>query len=96
MEPSPARLHSLLKHGDPVRTTSKYSSFVILMWKSDLSLSLSLAVLSQQMMIMEMFIITIVNYFLYHRRYDPISFEEQDNEKNTNTDLQASLVEHDV
>uniref|UniRef100_H3CXC6 Organic solute transporter subunit alpha n=1 Tax=Tetraodon nigroviridis TaxID=99883 RepID=H3CXC6_TETNG len=46
-------------------------------------------VLSQQMMIMEMFIITIVNYFLYHRRYDPVSFEEHDNEKNTNTKLQA-------
>lgn len=48
------------------------------------------------MMIMEMFIITIVNYFLYHRRYDAIIFEEDDNEKNTNADLQGSLVEHNV
>lgn len=63
---------------------------------TSLSLSPSLTVLSQQMMIMEMFIITIINYFLYHRRYDPISFEDHGNEKNTNTHLQASLVEHDV
>lgn len=48
------------------------------------------------MMIMEMFIITIVNYFLYHRRYDAISFEEHDNEKNNGANLQGSLVEHDV
>lgn len=48
------------------------------------------------MMIMEMFIITIVNYFLYHRTYDPIIFEEDDNEKNTNADLQGSFVEHTV
>ncbi|TNM84918.1 organic solute transporter subunit alpha-like [Takifugu flavidus] len=54
------------------------------------------SMLSQQMMIMEMFIITIVNYFLYHRTYDPIIFEEDDNEKNTNADLQGSLVEHTV
>lgn len=47
-------------------------------------------------MIMEMFIITIFNYSLYHRTYDPISFEEQDNEKNTNADLQTSDEEHDV
>lgn len=64
--------------------------------KSLTSLSSSLTVLSQQMMIMEMFIITIVNYFLYHRTYDPISIEEQDNKKNTNANLEASLVEHDV
>ncbi|XP_017273666.1 organic solute transporter subunit alpha-like [Kryptolebias marmoratus] len=50
------------------------------------------SMLSQQMMIMEMFIIGLVTRFLYHRTYDALPSEEQDSKQN-NT---AALVEHDV
>ncbi|KAM9348712.1 organic solute transporter subunit alpha-like [Symphorus nematophorus] len=54
------------------------------------------SMLSQQMMIMEMFIITLVNRFLFRRAYDPLPSEEHDNDLNAKADLQAALVEHDV
>lgn len=39
-------------------------------------------VLSQQLLILEMFIITLVTRLLYRRQYDPLPEEEQgDNEK---------------
>lgn len=56
-----------------------------------LSLFLLPAVLSQQMMIMEMFIISLVNRCLYRRTYDTLPSEARDNEQNTKV-----LVEHDV
>ncbi|KAM9331727.1 organic solute transporter subunit alpha-like [Pholidichthys leucotaenia] len=54
------------------------------------------SMLSQQMMIMEMFIITLVTRSLYRRTYDALPSEEQISKQNTGTALQASLVEHDV
>ncbi|XP_069569377.1 organic solute transporter subunit alpha-like [Brachyistius frenatus] len=54
------------------------------------------SMLSQQMMIMEMFIITVVNRFLYRRTYDTLPSETNDNDQNTRAALQAGLVEHDV
>ncbi|XP_076607396.1 organic solute transporter subunit alpha-like [Chaetodon auriga] len=57
------------------------------------------SMLSQQMMIMEMFIITLVNRFFYHRTYNPIpceEHEEHDNDQNVKVDLETALVEHDV
>ncbi|XP_068572573.1 organic solute transporter subunit alpha-like [Cebidichthys violaceus] len=54
------------------------------------------SMLSQQMMIMEMFIITLVNRPLYHRSYDKLPSETHDNEKNVEVALQTTLVEHDV
>lgn len=54
------------------------------------------SMLSQQIMIMEMFIITLVTRFLYRRTYDKLSFEAHDNELNTTAALQAALEEHDV
>ncbi|XP_041808908.1 organic solute transporter subunit alpha-like [Chelmon rostratus] len=54
------------------------------------------SMLSQQMMIMEMFIITLINRFFYHRTYDPHPCEEHDNDQNAKIDLQPALVEHDV
>ncbi|XP_038564127.1 organic solute transporter subunit alpha-like isoform X2 [Micropterus salmoides] len=53
------------------------------------------SMLSQQMMIMEMFIITLVNRFLYRRIYDSLPSEAHDNDHNDKA-LQAALVEHDV
>lgn len=60
--------------------------------------SLCSTVLSQQMMIMEMFIITLVNRLLYHRPYDAVPPEEHDKlqEHNANALLQAAVEEHDV
>uniref|UniRef100_A0A3Q1EM47 Organic solute transporter subunit alpha-like n=1 Tax=Acanthochromis polyacanthus TaxID=80966 RepID=A0A3Q1EM47_9TELE len=40
------------------------------------------SMLSQQMMIMEMFIISLVNRFLYHRAYDALPSETHDNNLN--------------
>ncbi|XP_045896819.1 organic solute transporter subunit alpha-like [Micropterus dolomieu] len=54
------------------------------------------SMLSQQMMIMEMFIITLVNRFLYRRIYDSLPSEAHDNDHNDKAALQAALVEHDV
>ncbi|XP_041865199.1 organic solute transporter subunit alpha-like [Melanotaenia boesemani] len=54
------------------------------------------SMLSQQMMIMEMFIISLVTWLLYHRTYDPLPSEAHDNEQNNTAALQAALVEHDV
>ncbi|XP_044077574.1 organic solute transporter subunit alpha-like [Siniperca chuatsi] len=54
------------------------------------------SMLSQQMMIMEMFIITLVNRFLYRRIYDILPSEAHDNDQNTKVALQAARVEHDV
>ncbi|XP_069001695.1 organic solute transporter subunit alpha-like [Embiotoca jacksoni] len=54
------------------------------------------SMLSQQMMIMEMFIITVVNRFLYRRTYDTLPSETNDNDQNIRAALQAGLVEHDV
>ncbi|XP_070839713.1 organic solute transporter subunit alpha-like [Chaetodon trifascialis] len=54
------------------------------------------SMLSQQMMIMEMFIITLVNRFFYHRTYNPIPCEEHDNDQNVKLDVHAALEEHDV
>ncbi|XP_029029413.1 organic solute transporter subunit alpha-like [Betta splendens] len=59
--------------------------------------------LSQQLMIMEMFIITLVNRLLYHRPYDAVLPEERDNPQNNHNHnhnsgvvVQAAVVEHDV
>ncbi|XP_018546633.1 organic solute transporter subunit alpha [Lates calcarifer] len=49
------------------------------------------SMLSQQMMIMEMFIITLVNRVLYRRTYDTLPSEAHDNNQNSKV-----LVEHDV
>ncbi|KAK9536678.1 hypothetical protein VZT92_006441 [Zoarces viviparus] len=54
------------------------------------------SMLSQQMMIMEMFIITLVNRPLYRRTYDELPSEAHDNDKNGEVALQTTLVEHDV
>lgn len=94
MEPSPVPLPSLLKLVDPVRKIS-LKVFLHLLLMCDVgkkwSLSLSLSVLSQQMMIMEMFIITLVNRVLYRRTYDTLPSEAHDNNQNSKV-----LVEHDV
>lgn len=45
---------------------------------------------------MEMFIITLVNRFLYRRTYDTLPSEAHDNDQNADVALQAALVEHDV
>lgn len=45
---------------------------------------------------MEMFIITLVNRYLYRRAYDPLPSEADDNEQNTKVDVQAALAEEDV
>lgn len=54
------------------------------------------SMLNQQMMIMEMFIITLVTRNLYRRTYDPLPPEEHDNDQNAKAALQACLMEHDV
>ncbi|XP_068188061.1 organic solute transporter subunit alpha-like [Antennarius striatus] len=54
------------------------------------------SLLSQKLMIMEMFIITLVNRFLFRRTYDTLPSEAQENNHNSKADLQAALVEHDV
>nr|XP_046267082.1 organic solute transporter subunit alpha-like [Scatophagus argus] len=54
------------------------------------------SMLSQQMMIMEMFIISLVNRFLYHRTYDTLPSEADDNNQNLIVDLPTTLVEQDV
>lgn len=54
------------------------------------------SMLSQQMMIMEMFIITLVTRCLYRRTYDKLPSEAHDNDQNAKVTLQAALVEHDV
>lgn len=41
------------------------------------------AVLSQQLLILEMFIITLVTRLLYRRQYDPLPEEEHDDNENT-------------
>lgn len=48
------------------------------------------------MMIMEMFIITLVNRFLYRRTYDTPHYEADDNDQNSKVNLEAALVEQDV
>lgn len=53
-------------------------------------------VLSQQLMIMEMFIVSLVCRSLYRRRYDVLPSEEDDNEQNEKEALQTALQEHDV
>ncbi|KAI3373620.1 hypothetical protein L3Q82_022218 [Scortum barcoo] len=54
------------------------------------------SLLSQQMMIMEMFILTLINRFLYRRMYDPILSEALDNHQNGKVEPCHALVEHDV
>uniref|UniRef100_A0A8C2ZVX3 Organic solute transporter subunit alpha-like n=1 Tax=Cyclopterus lumpus TaxID=8103 RepID=A0A8C2ZVX3_CYCLU len=54
------------------------------------------SMLSQQMMIVEMFIITVVNQRLYRRTYDKLPTEAHDNDKNAEVALKTTLVEHDV
>ncbi|PWA22873.1 hypothetical protein CCH79_00001921 [Gambusia affinis] len=53
------------------------------------------SMLSQQIMIMEMFIISLVTRSLYRRMYNPLPSEEQDNEQNSQAALKAALEEHD-
>lgn len=48
------------------------------------------------MMIMEMFIITLVNRFLYRRSYEPLPSETHDNDENNKVDLSVALIEEDV
>ncbi|XP_076836463.1 organic solute transporter subunit alpha-like [Brachyhypopomus gauderio] len=55
------------------------------------------SLISQELMIMEMFIITLVNHMLYRRTYDPITLDtyEIDGEQNEKMDMKtASLEEH--
>ncbi|XP_054611832.1 organic solute transporter subunit alpha-like isoform X1 [Dunckerocampus dactyliophorus] len=55
------------------------------------------SMLSQQMMIMEMFIITLVTRFFYRRTYDTLSCEAHDNDhQKDRVSLQAAHMEHDV
>lgn len=54
------------------------------------------SMLSQQMMIMEMFLISLISRSFYRRTYDPLPPEAHDNEENKTVDLQAALIEHDV
>lgn len=56
------------------------------------------SMLSQQMMIIEMFIITLVTRFLYRRTYDPLPTEthECDNNHKSSIAVKAALAEHDV
>ncbi|XP_008425251.1 organic solute transporter subunit alpha-like [Poecilia reticulata] len=54
------------------------------------------AMLSQQILIMEMFIISLFTRSLYRRMYDPLPPEEHDNEQNDKAALKAALEEHDV
>lgn len=54
------------------------------------------SMLSQQMMIMEMFIITLVTRSLYRRTYDSVSPEEKENAHNGSVALKADSEEHDV
>ncbi|XP_056267784.1 organic solute transporter subunit alpha-like [Pseudoliparis swirei] len=55
------------------------------------------SMLNQQILIVEMFIITVVNQHLYRRTYDDLSPEVQDNDKNdAEVALKTTLVEHDV
>ncbi|CAI5643696.1 organic solute transporter subunit alpha isoform X1 [Oreochromis niloticus] len=50
--------------------------------------------LNQQILIMEMFIITLVNRFLYRRTYEAV--ETHDSEEDTTALPEATLMEHDV
>ncbi|CAN9501412.1 unnamed protein product [Ophioblennius macclurei] len=54
------------------------------------------SMLSQQMMIMEMFLITLITRSFYRRSYEPLASEPHDNEDNKKIEVQNSLVEHDV
>lgn len=55
------------------------------------------SMLSQQMMIMEMFIISLVNRSLYRRSYDPLPSNEADDSSQYDTvDPHAAVEEHDV
>lgn len=55
------------------------------------------SMLSQQMMIMEMFIISLVNRSLYRRSYDPLPSNEADDGSQYDTvDPHAAVEEHDV
>ncbi|XP_061595550.1 organic solute transporter subunit alpha-like [Cololabis saira] len=54
------------------------------------------SMLSQQMMIMEMFIISLISRYLYRRTYDTLPSEAHDTELNGKAALQAAHVEHDV
>lgn len=47
-------------------------------------------------MIMEMFIINLVNRFLYRRPYDPLPSDPDDNDENTKIDIHAAIAEEDV
>lgn len=57
-------------------------SFRLLPSPSHFLLSVS-AVLSQQLLILEMFIITLVTRMLYRRQYDPLPVEDLDDNENT-------------
>ncbi|KAM4545897.1 organic solute transporter subunit alpha-like [Odontesthes bonariensis] len=54
------------------------------------------SMLSQQIMIMEMFLISLYTRFLYRRTYDPLPTEARDNEKNNKAALEAAHLEHDI
>uniref|UniRef100_A0A3Q0QUA8 Organic solute transporter subunit alpha-like n=1 Tax=Amphilophus citrinellus TaxID=61819 RepID=A0A3Q0QUA8_AMPCI len=54
------------------------------------------SMLSQQIMIMEMFIITLVTRLLYRRTYDALPSETHDGDQNTTVSLEATHMEHDV
>ncbi|XP_077361309.1 organic solute transporter subunit alpha-like isoform X2 [Festucalex cinctus] len=55
------------------------------------------SMLSQQMMIMEMFIITLVTRFFYRRTYDTLPSPEHNNHQDkVGASLQAAHMEHDV
>lgn len=103
MEPLPAPHPSPLEPVAPVsdKTGPNESHYLINMtsvssnpvWYVSICLS---AVLSQQLMIVEMFIITLVTRALYRRTYDPLPSDphETDNDQNTNISLQAPQWEH--
>uniref|UniRef100_A0A3Q2CU10 Organic solute transporter subunit alpha-like n=1 Tax=Cyprinodon variegatus TaxID=28743 RepID=A0A3Q2CU10_CYPVA len=81
--------------------SSQYRGFTeILQLISCLLFSLSIlwvsAVLSQKMLIMEMFIISLFTRYLYRRLYDPVEIEEQEIVLNHKAIVQAPLEEHDV
>lgn len=47
-------------------------------------------VMSQQLLILEMFIITLVTRLLYRRQYEPISFSDSEEEKNVVSSAESS------
>uniref|UniRef100_A0A673WB18 Organic solute transporter subunit alpha-like n=1 Tax=Salmo trutta TaxID=8032 RepID=A0A673WB18_SALTR len=87
-----------------VRIIPKYAMYQLVLVLSQLQTAIinvlaldgTIACSPQQLMIVEMFIITLVTRALYRRTYDPLPSDphETDNDQNTNISLQAPQWEH--